>query len=74
MDSTLVVSLERPDIVVTDRNANTVDIFEQTVPHERNIIARHRYKNDKYAWMLTDNVNLKPYLTCFEIGCRGHIQ
>ena len=51
----------------------TVEILELTVPHERNIDARHKYKCDKYAWMRTDIVSMKPILNCFEIGCRGLI-
>ena len=70
---TLVVTAERPDIVITDEHAKTVEILELTVPHERNIEARHTNKCDRYAWMLTDIVTMKPILTCFEIGCRGLI-
>ena len=73
MDPTLVVTSERPDIVITDQNANTVDILELTVPDERNISGRHKYKQDKYSWMLTDITDMTPSLTCFEIGCKGQI-
>ena len=65
--------MERPDIVISDTIANTVDILELTVPHERNIEERHNYKCDRYAWLLSDIGKMKPSLLCFEVGCRGFI-
>ena len=68
-----MVTLERPDIVISDKNAITVDILELTVPHERNIEERHNYKCDRYTWLLSDVVKMKPSLMCFEVGCKGFI-
>ena len=73
LDPALAVTLEKPDLVITDTKKNTIDICELTAGHESNIDKNHKIKDDRYAWMLTDITLMKPTLTSFEIGCRGLI-
>ena len=45
-----------------------MDIFELTVPFEKNIEERNRSKSDKYAHFVEDTK-----VTAFEIGSRGYV-
>ena len=47
----------KPDIVIIDEKRKTLDIFELTVPFEKNIEERNTLKNNK----------------AFEVGSRGYI-
>ena len=67
------VTSEKPDIVIIDQKRKTLDIFELTVPFERNIEVRHREKSDKYAHFVQDITNYTTTVTAFEIGSRGYI-
>ena len=67
------VTSEKPDIVIIDQKRKTLDIFELTVPFERNIEVRHREKSDKYAHFVQDITNYITTVTAFEIGSRGYI-
>ena len=69
----LTVTTDKPDIVILDRKSLTVAICELTVPFESNIKARNIYKNNKYAYMLTDITSYSSKLTAFEIGARGFL-
>ena len=37
------------------------------------IAARHTYKENKYAYMLTDITKYTPSVTAFEVGSRGFV-
>ena len=67
------ITLDKPDIVIVDRKNKAVNIFELTVPFESNIKERNTYKNNKYAYLLTDITELRPSVTAFEIGVRGFV-
>ena len=69
----MTVTADRPDIVIIDSKNMTVNIFELTVPFESNIRSRNIYKNDKYAYLLTDIKSHTTSVTAFEIGVRGFI-
>ena len=73
LDPAHAVTLEKPDLVITDTKKNTIEICELTAGHESNIDKNHKIKDDIYAWMLTDITLMKPTLTSFEIGRRGLI-
>ena len=73
LEPELAVTLEKPDIVIRDMKKNSVEICELTAGHESNISKNHKFKVDKYAWMLTDITSMTPRLTAFEVGCRGLI-
>ena len=68
-----VITADRPDIVIIDRKNKTISIFELTVSNEMNIDNAHLYKENKYAYFLTDISSLSPTVTAFEVGARGFI-
>ena len=64
----ICITSEKPDIVIIDEKRKTLDIFELTVPFEKNIEERNRSKSDKYAHFVEDTK-----VTAFEIGSRGYV-
>ena len=52
-----------------------IDIFQLTVPFERNMTNSHRYKVDKYTPLMNDlrQHGYKCTLWCVEIGSRGYV-
>ena len=46
-------------------------IYELTVPFETNIMERHNYKTNKYAYLCSDITNYEVEVIAFEIGARG---
>ena len=63
LDPALAVTLEKPDLFITDTKKNTIDICELTAGHESNIDKNHKIKDDRYAWMLntgSDKNNTSP--------------
>ena len=69
----LLITSQKPDIVVIDRKRKSVNIFELTVPFEHNIAARNKDKSDRYASMKTDISNYEVNIEPFEIGARAYI-
>ena len=69
----ILVTSERPDIVIIDGKKNTINIFELTVPFEHNVDIRHSDKTNKYAYMKEEITKYKPNIEPFEIGARGYI-
>ena len=67
------ITTNKPDIVIEDKKNKTIDVFELTVPFESNIKSRNTYKNNHYAYLLTDITEAKPSVTAFEIGVRGSV-
>ena len=73
--SDIVVTVERPDIVIIDRKERVVEIGELTVPFEPNLESARKRKEEKYAYLVADieSKGFKCTLTCFEVGSRGLI-
>ena len=69
----LTITADKPDIVILDHKKKKVDIFELTVPFEKNIKERNKNKNDKYAYLLKDITKYVPSVCAYEIGSRGSI-
>ena len=69
----LLITGQKPDLVIIDRKKKSINIFELTVPFEHNIQARNTDKNNRYSSMQTDIQNYKVNLEPFEIGARGYI-
>ena len=67
----LTVSSLKPDIVIVDEVNKKVVIYELTVPFEKNIHTRHKYKTEKYAHFEADIKQYKTTVVAFEIGSRG---
>ena len=69
----VLVTPDRPDIVIYDKKKKTMHVFELTVPYEHNLEKRHTDKLNKYAYMSTDIRKFKPVIEAFEVGARGYI-
>ena len=69
--SSLTVTVDRPDMVIIDKSNMKVFIYELTVPFETNIVERHTYKTNKYAYLCADITNYEVEIIAFEIGARG---
>ena len=69
----ICITNEKPDIVIIDEKRKTLDIFELTVPFEKNIEERNIFKNNKYAHFVVDINEYKTNVTAFEVGSRGYI-
>ena len=71
----VLVTGDRPDVVIIDREKKTCNIFELTVPYdvETNINAAQLRKKNKYAYFLTDVTSLAPTVTPFEVATRGFV-
>ncbi len=71
----VLITSDRPDLVILSRKSKTISIFELTVPFENNIKKDHQYKCHKYAHLAIDlqkcDYSVKFYAV--EIGCRGLI-
>ena len=69
----VLVTGDRPDVVIYDKKKMTMNVFELTVPYEHNVDKRHIDKSNKYAYMSTDVRKFKPVIEAFEVGARGYI-
>ena len=71
----VLVTGDRPDVVIIDRVKKTFNIFELTVPYdaETNLTNAHQRKNNSYAYFLTDVTSLAPTVTPFEVATRGYV-
>ena len=71
----LFVTSQRPDLVLVNRQAKSIVLFELTVPWDRNVQSAHEYKMRKYASLVLD-LERSGYavdLYCFEVSVRGQI-
>ncbi len=66
---------DRPDLVVVNRAAKTISIFELTVPYESNINHSHEFKCHKYTPLIIDLQKTDYTIKYFaiEVGSRGFI-
>ena len=67
----LTVTPLKPDIVLVDEVNKKVMIYELTVPFEKNIHKRRKYKCEKYAHFETDIKHYDSKVIAFEVGSRG---
>ena len=69
----LLVTAQKPDLVINDKSEEKMDIFELTVLLETNIKNANTQKMNKYKHFITDittrDVSVYPY----EIGSRGYV-
>ena len=73
--SEIVITAERPDLVIVDRLTREVKIFELTVPFDNRIAAAHQLKMEKYSSLSSDIHEARWFchLYAIEIGSRGLI-
>ena len=64
----ILVTTLKPDIVIVDRQAKTVKIFELTVPGETRLEVAHRLKYEKYQHFVSDIKSHTASVIPFEIG------
>ena len=71
----IVVTTQKPDIVIVDRENKNVVIFELTVPFDTNIQSAHKRKLDRYSNLVSDinQTDYDAYHCAVEIGSRGTI-
>ncbi len=71
----LILTNDRPDLVVIDNIKRCISILELTVPFENNVNRNHEYKCHKYEHLCIDLERLSLYVKYFaiEIGCRAVI-
>ena len=71
----IVVTSNRPDIVLVDRDNKEILLAELTCPFETNIDNANARKTDKYSPLQSDIASngYKCRLICFEVGSRGLI-
>ena len=64
----LCVTTQRPDLVVYDRAAAVIYLWELTIPSERNIDNAHKRKLERYEHFYSDITAAKVVVEPFEIG------
>ena len=72
----VLVTSQRPDLVLIDEAKKHILVMELTVPFEMNIIKAHTRKMERYGSLVTDLKHIAGYnvqLLCVEIGSRGLI-
>ena len=71
----ILVTNQRPDIVITDRVAKRVTLIELTVPFERNIESARDRKAKKYSSVIAniESSGFKCIYYSIEVGARGVI-
>ena len=71
----IVVTAERPDLVIVNKSTKEVQIYELTVPFDNRIQAAHELKIEKYSPLCTDifQAGWICHLNAIEIGSRGLI-
>jgi len=71
----ILVTAERPDLVLINRSEKLIYMYELTVPYETRLDKAHNLKSEKYDSLGTDLVNLgwRVIYYPFEVGSRGLI-
>ena len=72
----ILVTLERPDIVIYSSILSVVIMIELTSPAEENIEKWRKEKSTKYnmvAEYIKDGGIWKPYVFTIEVGARGYV-
>jgi len=71
----IVITLQRPDLVIIDRKKNKVYVIELTIPFDINVNDAHKRKSNKYENLVND-IKEAGYETAYhaiEIGSRGYV-
>ena len=69
----LCVTTQKPDIVILNKQAKTINLFELTCPSEKNIEDRNTEKSNKYAHFTSDITDYKCKVECFEVSTKGFL-
>ncbi len=71
----IVITSQKPDLVLHNKLSKHVIILELSVPFERNIEDTHKRKVDRYQFLISDirNLGYTVRYHAIEIGSRGHI-
>ena len=71
----VIVTSQRPDIVVLSHEERRVLIFELTCPFDTNVVSAHDFKMGKYAPLVNDltSEGFLVDLFCVEVSVRGQI-
>ena len=71
----IIQTSQRPDIVITNRVKNTIDIIELTVPYETNFQAARERKAERYSSVIASiaQTDFKCNFESIEVGARGVI-
>ena len=70
----VLVTNQRPDIVLVNGATREIIVFELTCPWDANIVRSHSYKEEKYAPLVANlSRHYKTYLFSVEVSVRGQI-
>ena len=71
----IVITNQRPDIVIVNRDSNHITLIELTIPFYTNIEKAQERKKDRYEQLVNDinNTNCDSKLYTIEIGSNGLI-
>lgn len=71
----ILVTTQRPDLVIVDREQQNMYILELTVCFESNRTNAHKFKDGKYEHLLSELVSCgyTPHYCAVEVGSRGTI-
>ena len=70
----IIVTTQKPDLVLIDEAGRRIIIFELKCPFDSNIEKQHGYKMNKYAALVGDlSTSFSVDLYCFEVSVRGQI-
>ena len=69
----LLVTAQKPDLVINDKSEEKMDIFELTVLLETNIKNANTQKMNKNKHFVTDITTRDVSVHPFEIGSRGYV-
>ena len=70
----ILVTTQRPNIFLVNRNLRKVILFELTVPWDTNVVSSHDLKVNKYGPLVNDlsrEFRVESY--CFEVSARGQL-
>ena len=71
----IIITAQKPDLVIIDRNKRNIILFELSVPFELNIDSTHELKVNRYSKLVSD-IESSGYTVDYypvEIGSRGYI-
>lgn len=71
----ILVTNQRPDLVIIDKEQKAVWIYELTCPFETRIEEAHKMKSHKYDHVLLDieERGYQVFYQAFEVGARGQV-
>lgn len=69
----VLISRDKPDLVIIDEDNKKVQTFELTVPHISNLKKQHESKSNKYKYLESETKEYGVQTQAFEFEVRGHI-